>query len=163
MALNMFLTLDGINGGSVDPAHKGAIEITSWSWGLSEVGSPTGGGGGAGAGKVAVQNIVITKVTDSTSPLLLQHCATGAIIASGTVATDKAGAPASGEDFLLIKMTDVLVKSVAMSSSTSNEAPAETVTLAFTKVEFDSRPQTASGGLGPPVVFRWDLATGAPA
>ena len=50
-----------------------------------------------------------------------------------------------------------------MSSSTSNEAPAETVTLAFTKVEFNSRPQTASGGLGPPVVFRWDLATGATA
>jgi type VI secretion system secreted protein Hcp len=162
MALNMFLTLDGINGGSVDPAHKGAIEITSWSWGLSELGA-TGGSSGAGAGKVAVQNIVITKVTDSTSPLLLQHCATGAIIASGTLATDKAGSPASGEDFLLIKMTDVVVKSVSMSSSKSDEAPAENVTLAFTKVEFDARPQTASGGLGSPVVFRWDLATGAPA
>jgi type VI secretion system secreted protein Hcp len=36
MALDMFLTLDGIAGESTDPVHKGAIEISSWSWGLSE-------------------------------------------------------------------------------------------------------------------------------
>jgi type VI protein secretion system component Hcp len=34
MALDMFLTLDGIAGESTDPVHKGAIEISSWSWGL---------------------------------------------------------------------------------------------------------------------------------
>jgi type VI protein secretion system component Hcp len=39
----------------------------------------------AGAGKVAIQGIVIHKNVDIASPLLIQHCAQGDHIASGTV------------------------------------------------------------------------------
>ena len=75
MALDMFLELAGIAGESTDPVHKGEIQISSWSWGLSEPASAASAGSGAGAGKVAIQNIVIQKNVDIASPLLIQHCA----------------------------------------------------------------------------------------
>jgi len=49
-ATDYFLTFKDITGGSVDEAHKGAIDIDSFSWGLSVANSGSGGSGG-GAGK----------------------------------------------------------------------------------------------------------------
>jgi hypothetical protein len=96
MALDMFLTLDGIAGESTDPVHKGAIEISSWSWGLSEPASMASAGAGAGVGKVAIQNIVVHKNVDIASPPLIRHCAQGDRIASGTVSVRKAGGGGRG-------------------------------------------------------------------
>jgi type VI secretion system secreted protein Hcp len=159
MALDMFLTLDGIAGESTDPVHKGAIEISSWSWGLSEPASMASAGAGAGAGKVAIQNIVVHKNVDIASPPLIQHCAQGDRIASGTVSVRKAGggAGAVGKDFLVFKMTNVLVVSVTVDAAASGDLPTETVTLAFGKFEFDYSTLSATGALGPQESVSWDV------
>ncbi|HVQ74408.1 MAG TPA: type VI secretion system tube protein Hcp, partial [Candidatus Binatia bacterium] len=53
MAVDMFMTVDGIEGESKDGSHKNEIDVLSWSWGLSQSG--TGHvGGGSGSGKVSV-------------------------------------------------------------------------------------------------------------
>src|SRR5262245_59145766 len=49
VAESWFLKVDGIEGGSTSPVHKGEIDIESWSWGLTAT-SAGGGGGGGGAG-----------------------------------------------------------------------------------------------------------------
>jgi type VI secretion system secreted protein Hcp len=161
MALDMFLELAGIAGESTDPVHKGEIQISSWSWGLSEPASAASGESGAGAGKVSIQNIVIQKNADIASPLLIQHCAQGARIASGTVSVRKAGATAGavGKDFLLFKMTNVLVMSVTEDAAAASDLPTETVTLAFSKFEFDYSTLSATGALGAQKSVGWDLAT----
>ena len=151
MALDMFLTLDGIAGESTDPVHKGAIEISSWSWGLSEPASMAS----AGAGKVAIQNIVIHKNVDIASPLLIQHCAQGANIASGSIFVRKAGG--DPKDFLVFKMTNVLVLSVTVDAAASSDLPTETVTLAFSKFEFDYSTLSATGALGAQKSVGWDI------
>ena len=60
MATDIFLTLDGIKGESIDDKHKEAIDVVSWSWGLSNEGTFHSGSGG-GAGKANFQDISITK------------------------------------------------------------------------------------------------------
>jgi type VI secretion system secreted protein Hcp len=156
MPLQMFLKLAGIEGESTDAKHKGEIDVLAWSWGLSqEAGSATGGGGGAG--RVKVENISIQKLVDLASPLLLSFGAQGKHISDGTLTTRKAG-KGGGSEFLLFKMTDVIVTSVHVDVSKDN--PAENVMLSFKKVEFDYRPSKPDGSLGPEKSFKWDV-TGA--
>ena len=46
MPADMFLKLEGIPGESLDSKHSGEIEILSYSWGASQMGTFAGGGGG---------------------------------------------------------------------------------------------------------------------
>jgi type VI secretion system secreted protein Hcp len=103
-----FLKLDGIKGESADAKHKGEIDISSFSWGLSQTGV-SGTGGGGGAGKVKVHDISFTKKTDASSPLLFLNCANGAHIKEASFVVRKAGG--AQLEYLKIKLTDVLVSS----------------------------------------------------
>jgi type VI secretion system secreted protein Hcp len=158
MPVNMFLKLAGIDGESTDAKHKGEIDVLAWSWGLSQESGSPGGGGGGGAGRVKIENISIQKLVDLASPLLLSFSATGKHISDGTLTTRKAGKGAG--EFLLFKMSNVIVTSVHVAASKDDNRPAENVTLSFGKLEFDYRPQKADGSLGGEVSFKWDV-TGA--
>ena len=48
-ASDYLLEIDGIKGESKDTAHRGTIEIYSFSWGVSNSGSAASSGGGCGA------------------------------------------------------------------------------------------------------------------
>jgi type VI secretion system secreted protein Hcp len=74
MAVDMFLKIDGIDGGSTDHKHKEQIEVLSYSWGLTQT---LGSGGGGGAGKVNVSDFSIVKQIDASSPKLMEACCTG--------------------------------------------------------------------------------------
>jgi type VI secretion system secreted protein Hcp len=143
MAVDMFLKLDGIDGESTDALHKDWIEVSSFSWGLSQVGvSSTGGGGGAG--KVSFQDLHFEKLFDKSSALLAQKCATGAHIVSGTLSMRKAGGDnsgAKGDDFLKIKMTDVLISSYQTAGANGgDDRPADGASLNFLKIELQYQP-----------------------
>jgi type VI secretion system secreted protein Hcp len=158
MALDMFLKLDGIAGEASDAKHKGEIDVLSWSWGLSEPAAPAGGGGGAG--KVKIENISIQKLVDLASPLLLSFSAQGRHIKEGTLATRKG--TKGGGDFLLVKLTDVIVTSVQMEASKDAGQPAESITLGFGKVELDYWQTKPDGSLGTEESFKWDVAAAKP-
>jgi type VI secretion system secreted protein Hcp len=159
MALEMFLKLTGIAGESLDAKHKGEIDVLAWSWGLSqEVASAAGAG--AGAGRVKIDNISIQKWVDIASPLLISFETTGKHITDGTLSTRKAGtAGKAGSDFLLFKMTDVIVTSVNVAASADTDRPTESITLSFGKFEFDYQPTKADGSLGHAGSVGWDVVT----
>lgn len=152
MPVEMFLKLAGIDGESTDAKHKGEIDVLAWSWGLSqEGGSPAGGGGGAG--RVKIENISIQKLVDLASPLLLSFSATGKHISDGTLTTRKAGKGAkAGGEFLLFKMSNVIVTSVQVAAAQDGNAPTESITLSFGKVEFDYKDKA----------FKFDVTGGKP-
>lgn len=154
MSNQMFLKLDGVEGESTDVKHKGEIDLLGWTWGLSEL-APASGGGSV---KVAIGTVSIQKLVNSSSPALLLHAAEGQRIASGVLTTRHA----SGGEFLLVKMTDVLVSSVAVTALNDANQVAETVALAFGKIEFDYRPTLPNGNLGSEKSFRWDVGTNRP-
>src|ERR1039457_6000565 len=54
-AVDYFLKIDGIEGEAQDKTHKNEIQLESFSWGETNVGS-MGAGGGGGSGKVAMQD-----------------------------------------------------------------------------------------------------------
>ena len=159
MPMEMFLKLAGIEGESIDAKHKGEIDVLAWSWGLSNQ-PPAGGGGGGGTGRATIENISINKTVDLASPLLLSFGAQGKRIADGTLTTRRPGK--AGNEFLLLKMTNVVVTSVHVAAAQDQNVPTENVTLSFGKVEFVYRATKPTGGPCAEKIFTWDVAAGKP-
>ena len=153
MAPDIFAKIGDIKGESIDSKHKDEIELLSWSWGVSRSGSGSSGGG-AGAGKAHFNDFSFTHKIDKASPLLLKACATGQHLKEATVTRRKAGK--GQQEFLVIKMNDVLVTSVA-DSDDSGGGQMESVTLAFAKVDLEYRPQKPNGSLDAGLHFKYDL------
>ena len=154
MAASIFARIGAIKGESRDARHKDEIEVLSWSWGVSQSGTTAHGGGG-GAGKASFHDFNFTHHVDRASPALMRACATGEHIKDATITVRKAGK--GQQDYLVIKMTDVLVMSVSLSVSAEADATAEGVVLAFAKVDLEYKPQKPDGSLDVGIHFRYDL------
>ena len=153
MASNVFAKFSDIKGESVDSKHKDEVEVLSWSWGVNQS-VPIVSGGGSAAGKAVFQDLQFTHHIDKASPLLLKACATGQHIKEATITERKAGK--AQQDFLIIKMNDIIITSVAM-SGTGDGLTAESVALQFAKVHLEYKPQKADGSLDAGIHFKYDL------
>jgi type VI secretion system secreted protein Hcp len=132
-AVDYFLKIDGISGESSDSKHKDEIEIQSWSWGETNTVSQVGGGG---AGKVQFQDFHFTAAISKASPKLFLSCATGEHIKEATLFARKAGS--GQQDFMHIKMEDVLISSYQGGGAASTDAvPTDQFSLNFAKIEYD--------------------------
>ena len=154
MAASIFARIGTIQGESQDSKHKDEIEVLSWSWGVSQSGTLAHGGGG-GAGKASFQDFNFTHHVDKASPVLMGTCATGEHIKDATITLRKAGK--GQQEYLIIKMTDVLVTSVSTSGSAEGDAAVEGVALAFAKVDLEYKPQKPDGSLDVGIHFKFDL------
>ena len=155
MASKIFAKIGDIKGESLDAKHKDEIEVLSFSWGVTNPGNITTGGGG-GAGKATFQDLSIVHRIDKASPRLLKACATGAHLKEATITHRKAGK--GQQEYLIVKMNDVIITGVAH-GGTNDDAGAETVSLAFAKVDFEYKPQKADGSLDAGIHFKYDLKT----
>ena len=149
----IFARIGTIKGESLDARHKDEIEVLSWSWGLAQSGTIAHGGGG-GAGKASFHDLNFTHHVDRASPALMRACATGEHVKEATITVRKAGK--GQQEYLVIKMTDVLVTSVSMSVGAEGDT-VEGVALAFAKVDLEYKPQKPDGSLDAGVHFRYDL------
>lgn len=157
MAADIFAKIGTIKGESLDSKHKDEVEVLSWSWGLSQSGAATPGPG-SGAGKVSFNDFYFTHHVDKASPLLMKACATGEHIKDATVSVRKAGK--GQQEFLIIKMSDVLITSVNSSGSGDAGGTAESVAMQFAKVALEYKPQKADGTLDAGVHFKYDIKGG---
>jgi type VI secretion system secreted protein Hcp len=128
--MSVFVKIGDIKGESKDAKDKGEIDVLSWSWGVSQTGSASAGGGG-GAGKASFSDLSFMHRVDKASPVLMKACATGEHVKEATLASRKAGK--GQQDYLIIKMTDILVSSVQVSAS--DEYPTESVSMQFAKID----------------------------
>ena len=154
MAADIFAKIGTIKGESLDAKHKHEVEVLSWSWGVAQSGT-IGHGGGGGAGKATFHDFNFTHHVDKASPVLLKACATGEHIKEATITVRKAGK--GQQEFLIIKMSDVLITGVNLSGAEDVPAGAEHVALQFAKVALEYRPQKADGSLDVGVHFKYDI------
>lgn len=152
---DMFLKIDAIDGESTDHSHKNEIELLSFNFGASQPGS-AGHGGGSGIGKVQVQDFHFSKYLDKASPKLFEACATGKHTPKVVLTCRKAGG--AQQEYLKITLSEVIVSSIQNSGSGGESLPSESVSLNFSKIEIEYKPQDEKGGLGGVVKAGWDLA-----
>jgi len=155
MAADIFAKIGDIQGDSVDTKHKGEIDVLSWSWGVSQSGSIGTGGGGGGSGKASFQDFQMTHGVDRASPSLLKACATGQHIPEATITVRKPGG--GQQEFLVIRMTDVIVTGVYPGSAPGALGLVENVSLQFGKVDLEYRPQKPDGSLDTGIHFKYDI------
>ena len=156
MPTDIFIKIGDIKGESRDRGHEDEIEVLSCSWGLSnQVASPPSVGG-AGAGKVSFQNFSFTHLVDKASPNLMLSCASGKHHQEAKL-TVRRSDPMAPQEFLLIKLKEVLVTGVLSSATRGPEGLVEQVILNFAQVDFEYKAQKPDGTLEAGVHFKWDL------
>ena len=157
MAANMFIKIGDIKGESTDKTHAGEIDVLSWSWGMSQSGTPHTGGGGAG--KVSVQDISVTKFFDSATPPVMLACCNGQHFKEARLTVRKAGTKPL--EYLKVIMKDVLVSSVSTGGNNSEDRLTETITLNFADFKVEYSPQKADGSAGAVIGAGWSIVKNA--
>jgi len=153
--VDYFLKLDGIDGESQDSKHKGDIELESFSWGASNAGT-SAYGGGMGAGKVQMQDFHVVTRVNKASPKLMLACANGEHIKKAVLVCRKAGK--DQQEYLKITFSDLLVSSFQTGGHAGSDVvPMDQVSLNFSKIEFEYKPQQPDGTLGAVVKSQYDL------
>lgn len=154
MAADIFAKLGDIKGESLDSKHKDEIEVLSFSWGVTNTAPVGTGAGGAAAGRATFKDLTIVHAVDKASPSLMRACATGTHLKEATIVQRKAGK--GQQEYLVIKMNDVIITGV-MDGNASGQPGSETVSLVFSKVALEYRPQKADGSLDAGIHFKYDL------
>lgn len=146
MAVDMFLKIGTIDGESKDDKHKNEIEIESFSWGIV----PSEKVDAADArSRPVVQDFSFAKRMDKSSPILMLSCATGKHISDAVLTVRKAGEKPL--EFLVIKMTDLLVSSYQTGGSSGDVVPTDSFSLNFQAINVEYTPQRDDGGADKPV------------
>jgi type VI secretion system secreted protein Hcp len=126
-AYDAYLKIEGLDGGSKDPAHMGWIAVARVASGnLNAEGSGAAGremASGQASGKRMHKPFVIVKELDRASPKLMQACSTGKHFSWAVI--DSAG--------VQYKLYDVVIASVQRDPG--GDRPMESVTLNYTKIE----------------------------
>jgi type VI secretion system secreted protein Hcp len=151
--VDMFLSLAGVNGETADKSKTNAMDIINWSWGLSNSGNfhmATGGG----VGKATIHDISVTKLIDKASPTLMQMCADGTHVATGTLTCRKAGGTAL--DYLVITLGKILVSSYSTQGSGSLQHT-ENFSLHFATVKVVYSGQSPTGGATAGGNMTWNI------
>jgi type VI secretion system secreted protein Hcp len=155
MSNAIFLKLDGADGESTDAAHDKEINVDSFSWGVANT-ATMDAGAGVSAGKAMADYLTVSKIIDTSSPVMIQRCASGKVFSEGTLSIQRAG----GEKVqaLELKLTNIYVANYQISDSAgSGGLPAEQVVLAYDKVELKYTKQKEDGSADATVECGYDL------
>jgi type VI secretion system secreted protein Hcp len=159
MAIDVYLQIDGIKGESMDDKHKDWIECKSVSWGVTQPKSATAStGGGHTAERAEMTDIMITKLADLATPILLQTCAAGKTIPKAKLEFMRADGNGDRVKYFEIQLENVLIGEISPSVS-EGDFMHENVGLKFSKVKYMYTQQKVSGGAGGNTSGGWDLAT----
>lgn len=141
MQVNAFLKLGDIKGESKVEAHEDWIGIISYQHGLQMPVSARASVSGRTAGDVVIQDFIVTKVIDRSSPGLALACCQATMFPEATIelfanSTEKVA-------YMAYKLSDVVVTSVqpAGSALADGSMPIETISLNFNKIEWAYTPR----------------------
>ena len=127
----MFIQITGIDGESIDKNHKDWIEVLSFSFGMSNLG---GRATAYRSGQTILDDLVLVKKLDKSSPKIMEKCAKGEVIPSLVldVCTD------TKEDSVLFyryELKNVIISNFYCDGSTDDVVPVETFTLNFVEIK----------------------------
>ena len=154
MAFDCFLKLGDIKGEARDHVHQDSIDVLAWSWGMAQSGTMSLGGGG-GSGKVAIQDLSITKYVDTSSTNLYLKCANGKHYPEALLTVRKSGE--NPVEYVKITMTDVMIGNISTGGSGGEDRVTENVSLNFAKVKLEYTPQNADGSAAATMEMNWDI------
>ena len=154
MAADIFAKIGDIKGESLDAKHKDEIEVLSWSWGVTQSRHRWPHGGGGGEGKASFHDLQLHAlrrqgVAGADAGVRHRRAHQGS--------DDHARKAGKGQqEFLIIKMNDVIITSVTRAVAVATAATGERQPP-FAKVDLEYKPQKADGSLDAGIHFKYHL------
>lgn len=150
-AFDSFIKFDSVTGESLDSKHKDWIDLSSFSFGVSN--PAVVGGGGTKTGIATASTFTFHKPLDKSSPALFLACAQGALQKQVILEVQAAGA--NPGVYYRITLNGVAVNSVKTGATVGDAKPAEDVTLSFEQIKIEYAYQNPSTG-----IMTWVTPTG---
>lgn len=156
MADAIFLLIPGVPGASKVPGHEGAIEVLSFSHGVSAQVTHDVSNKNRTSGRPMHQDFSITKYIDEASPLLNQKCCEGAVLGDVVLTV---GRNEAGEilDLLRYTLSNAVLSSVSIGGG-GGGTPVETLTLNYSAIQWSYSVRAEGDGDESTVVGAWDLS-----
>ncbi|MFV0491047.1 MAG: Hcp family type VI secretion system effector [Pseudorhodobacter sp.] len=152
----IYLQLDGIPGDATHETHKQWMDIESIHWNVSRnMNTAAGSTANREASEPTVSEVVLTKVSDSSSTKLFAEACTGRTGKLVTIHLVTTGNP--GDTYIEYKLTNTLVANYTVDSS--GDRPVETIRLNFTKMEVKYIPYDENHQAKSPMIASYDLST----
>ncbi len=146
MAFDMFLKIDGIDGGSQSDKFIKWITLESFSWGVNQAFAPNADG--VAEGKAQAKSLDVVGPVQISSPKLMLACATGTHFAKVQLVVIASGRGRSSQPFLKFELEDVLVSSYDIGGGANlNQLPQDRFSLNFIKFTESFSPQKPDGTL----------------
>jgi len=161
MASNMFLafaTVDGdVPGESVVDGFTNQIELTGWSWGVSQVGAAGSAAGGT-TGTANVSDLVLTGVADKSCPVLSQAAGLGTHLGTCTLTVCRSGGDLNPA--MTIVTTGGILSNMQLSGSSAGGTYLTTMSFSinFSTIAIEYFPQDATGASGAATTGSIDVA-----
>lgn len=158
MAIDVYLFIEGIKGESADDKHRDWIECKSVSWDVHQPRSATAStGGGHTAERCEHGDIVIAKIADLASPILLQTCSTGRTIPKVRLEFMRADGRGERIKYFEIELENVLIGGVSPSVH-EGDILSEHVALKYSKIKWKYTQQKIGGGACGNTAGGWDIS-----
>jgi len=156
----LFIKFDGIDGEANDKDHKAWSNLLSFSWGLHKAGA-----GATGAtrrrGVVTVEDVVVTKEYDKSSPKLAESVCMGKVFPKVEIHDTTTYGDGNRAVFLKYELKNVMVSSHNVSAAGGGDAvPHESVSLNFEEVKQTYVEYDAKGGKKGNVEMNWKVEEG---
>jgi type VI secretion system secreted protein Hcp len=158
MAIDVYLQIDGIKGESSDTDHKDWIECKAVSFEVLQPRSATASSaGGHTAERCEHKDIVVSKLTDLATPLLLEQCSMGKTIPKAKFEFMRADSDGKRVKYFTIELKNVLISGVAP-HVVEGDIMNETLSIKFSEAKWTYTQQKISGGTGGNTSGGWDLS-----
>lgn len=128
-----------VKGEASSEGHVDDIELVGWQWGLS---ASSALGSTQATTRRSYSALTVVKRVDQASTALMAALATNDEVKEARLTMRRAGG--AQEDFYTIKLQGARITSVQQGAEPDGETR-ETVSIAFTKVDVEYRPQRATG------------------
>lgn len=142
-----------IKGESTTPGHTDDILVKTWQWGLS---ASSAIGHTQATSRRSYTALTIQKAIDMSTTALMSALAQNDLVKEAKLTMRKAGG--TQEDYFTIKLRDARITGVAHATGLDGET-FETLTINFTKVDVEYKPQKASGIKGGSFTFTDELTS----
>lgn len=144
-----------VKGEVTTDGHVDDIELVGWQWGLS---ASSALGNTQVTARRSYTALTVVKHIDQASTALMAALATNDEVKEARLTMRRAGG--EQEDFYTIKLQGARISAVQQGADPDGETR-ETVTIAFTKVDVEYRPQRATGLRGGSTSFSDELPQNA--
>lgn len=150
-----YIKFDGVDGEATDSEHKDWINLLSFQQSMSQEGAATGAT--RRRGDVIMEDIMITKELDKSSPKIQESMVMGKVYPTvDFVLTTDSGSRAT---YLKYELKNVMVTSYSISGS-ANEVPMEEISLNYEEIKVTYTEFDASGTSKGNVEFTWNVEKG---